>query len=163
MGYDTVESLAQRVAQLERENRRWRVGLILAVVLLVAAGVPAWTWSAVTPEEIRAKRFVLVDDAGNERGSLGFLGAGEPWLSLSNRAGDEVSLVIGNEGPKLSLWTSDRQRNVQLGILSGGSPVLQLNRPPFSRIELVLTKDSDEPRVLLRDARGHVFWRTPGR
>lgn len=162
MGYDTVESLVQRVAQLERENRRWRVGLALAVVLVVAAGVPAWTWSAGSPDELRAKRFVLVDDAGNDRGSFGLLVAGEPWLSLWNKAGDEVSLVIDDEGPRLSLWTSDRRRNVQLGIRDG-SPTLQFNRPPFSRIELVLTKDSGEPRVLLRDARGNVFWRTPGR
>jgi hypothetical protein len=64
--------LAQRVERLERENRWWRRGVALCLVLVVA---PLLIAQAPTPlRVVEAQRIVVRDDAGRIRATLGTMG-----------------------------------------------------------------------------------------
>jgi hypothetical protein len=72
----SLEPPTPRLDRLERELRRWRFISIaalagLSIVVLVAATAPA-------PKEIRAMRFVVVDDTDTKRAELGFKRATAP-------------------------------------------------------------------------------------
>ena len=72
MSEPTIEALARRVEQLERDNRRWRRGATLGLLLLVSGGLlgqaPVLPGAA---KVLEAERFNLRDGSGNLRGSLG--------------------------------------------------------------------------------------------
>jgi hypothetical protein len=69
MPEDSLEDLTRRLDRIERETRRWRAGSLIAVCAAFLLGA-----ASVGPsDEIRAKRFVSVDDAGRPRLELGQL------------------------------------------------------------------------------------------
>lgn len=63
-------TLTQRLDRLERELRRWKI-LGSAAVAVLALVVLMGAKGAKVPDEIRAKRFVLVDEIGKQRAVLG--------------------------------------------------------------------------------------------
>ena len=63
-----LSHLEDRVRTLEASARRWRRGTLAAGVLVV--GVLALGQASGPAESLRAKQFVLVDDAGVERARL---------------------------------------------------------------------------------------------
>lgn len=70
------QAITQRLGRLEREMRWWRLAAFLAggslgLLALVAAAKPD---TSSVPDEIRAKRFVLVDEAGRARAKLDMMG-----------------------------------------------------------------------------------------
>ena len=80
------------------------------VILALAAGfvggmtsqriapVPAWAQgSAPVPPEIRAHKFVLVDEAGVDRGVLGFGKKGAPALEMMDLKGRRRTFVADGE------------------------------------------------------------------
>lgn len=67
-------SLTERLERVERDNRRLKlagIGVVglMAVVCLLGA-------KADEVREIKARRFVIVDGLGNEKGALEFTGTG---------------------------------------------------------------------------------------
>ncbi len=98
MNRPTVESLAQRVRQLEKQNKFWR---LLGIVLL-AGFIVLVLIAQVTPKSvlkvIEANEFVLCDSTGNTRATLtakdGFVG-----LSLLDEYGDpHAGFFVGDKG-----------------------------------------------------------------
>lgn len=80
--YDNL-TLEQRVASLERQNRRQRLALLAIpfVALLIGAGAAEmadWKGKSITTEKL-----VLVDGAGKERGAW-YVHKGEPVLEFYN-------------------------------------------------------------------------------
>lgn len=86
----TMEILARRLEQVERDVRWWRRIRITALLVGAVAGLV----SAISPEvidEIRARRFVVVSDDGRERGVFGQQPRsilGEVGLYLLDKSGD---------------------------------------------------------------------------
>jgi hypothetical protein len=65
----TLRDLKGRLDRLETENRYWRVATACAPGIILLLGAT----SATPPDEIKAKRFVAVDDAGRPRMEMGQL------------------------------------------------------------------------------------------
>ena len=88
MSEPTMQALTRRVEQLERDNRRWRRGVALGLLLLGSAGLLGQ--APIVPgaaKAIDAERFNLRDGAGHLRGSLGVTSDGTASLILYNTAG----------------------------------------------------------------------------
>ncbi len=76
--------------RLDRENRRLKVLLVMAVVLLTASGMAAQLSTA----RMEAQEFVLTDESGSVRAVLG-QGRGFPILSFFDPATEDLGMVIG--------------------------------------------------------------------
>ena len=77
--------LEDRVKRLERENRRLKAAGLVSV--LVVGLVFLMGQAAEVPEEIKARKFSLVDASGVSRAVLG-IGADGPELALFDQIGD---------------------------------------------------------------------------
>lgn len=157
------EELTRRVARLERDARWWRLaavstGGLLALVALVGATPPQ---AAPIADEIRARRFVLVDQAGREQAYLGMGVVGtavrslEPELclgdreksgtcvypyGLSTRASHNGFVNLNPMGLRMTLGTVKVVINTGMGI---AGPALVLKGP--------------SPASVLVDEKGHVL------
>jgi hypothetical protein len=84
MAADDPDATLTRLRRLERANRRWRRGTLLAFAAAVALlATMAWSPSqAQGPRTVSAQRFVLVSPGGQAAGAaLEFTGRG-PELTL---------------------------------------------------------------------------------
>ena len=177
------ETLTQRLDRLERENRRWKraasaCSLVLALTLLSGAA------PTTMPEEIKARRLVLVDQRGVTRAILGtdfdhFEHLSQVALKLFDSKGKQrLHLFVHNDGPKdlhsgwpkagLSLLTEAEKEAASLNIKTDNSTDLLLrDGKSIGRAWIRLTQDG-KPSVLLFDendrlraAMGHVVLETP--
>lgn len=97
--------LLKRIDILERKHRRLQFGCLGALSLLAAsfllgASRPGHV-AAGAVEEVRAERFVIVDDTGRVRGTLGVVGD-DVRLSLLNTASSTDPGVLIEAGPSES-------------------------------------------------------------
>lgn len=114
MNESTPDTLTQRFDRLERETRRWKVFGSIAAVILAAVTVVNLVLLVVTTrslmramskeaadenteaeetaveEEVRAKRFVLVDDAGRLRAVLAMRAEGAVGLAFADADGNII-------------------------------------------------------------------------
>lgn len=110
MSEPTLGILAQRLDRLERVHRRWKiigsiVGALLALVtalnfvLLVGtarslvralSGADSEEEAEAVEDEVRARRFVLVDEAGAVRAMLAMRPDGSVALAFSDEKGNVV-------------------------------------------------------------------------
>jgi len=108
MSEPTMQTVMERLDRLERELRWWKrlggasaVGLALIIVLgATGAGVP---------DEIRARRFVVVASDGRSLGRLGTSPDGSPELVLYDSKGIERAILVLSQGaePMLHLRNED--------------------------------------------------------
>ncbi len=139
MNEPTMETLARRLDRVEREIRRWRcvavvAGGLLALVGLVGVAKPDTTS---VPDEIRAKRFVLVDEAGRARAKLSM---------------DSVT-YRGQPAPELRFLDEEDRRNVILSNLFG----LTIADDDTGKGRVDLTAGG----LTLSDKFGKVIWSAP--
>jgi hypothetical protein len=135
-----IDSLTHRLDRLEREKRWWRVLGVVAVSIIGIVMLTGATGNKVV-DEIRAKRFVLVDGEGSELGVweanyfsfhddkwIGtfsvHLKSGDPILRISGSAGEaNLGFPLGS-GPRLYLSEKDKVGGVNLGFLHKDTPEL---------------------------------------
>jgi hypothetical protein len=187
--------LADRVERLERSNRRLRLGLALAVVaslvacaaaagaVLSAHVMPDAVAARSVPEEVKARRFVLVDEAGLPRAVLERAESGGPQLLLTDAEGDmELGLFAVPGGIRgLALYDGDATRAAMTaspggaatvaveadGRASGGAITLAGSGSVVVRTwgaggDVSLASPADHPaRVEVRDAAGALTGRVP--
>src|SRR5207244_2465582 len=129
------DRLTERLESLERAQRRWR--LTSAATMLLLAGIGFTAAAAprspqLVPEaplmgpavgEIRAKRFLLVDDAGKLRAVLGAATGGAVSLGLIDNDDKirSVLIVDANGTPRLELFGADETRRVVLSVFPNRS------------------------------------------
>jgi hypothetical protein len=122
---ERLESLAARVEQLERRNRVWRrmsflgvASAVASLLLLTGRGPTAQDVRAAEDKtgvrEVKARRFVVVDDKGKERGYFGL----DPSNITPNVTylwfydGDNTSMVLlfaGNKAAEIDLDAGGRR------------------------------------------------------
>ena len=126
--------------------------------------VVAQATSSQVQEEIRAKRFVLVDEAGATRAVLGFNDRGNPGLVLRDAAGKtRAGLALQPDGtPGLALKDAAGKTRAALGLLAAdSSPGLVLgDAADKTRAGLGLDADGN-PSLDLYDAAGKPLWSAP--
>ena len=92
--------------RLDRENRRLKVLLVMAVVLLAASGITAQL-SRPAPR-MEAQEFYLTNESGSVRAVLG-TSQDSPILSFFDPATEDLGMVIGMtpSGPVLGVVQTD--------------------------------------------------------
>lgn len=164
-------SLTVRVTRLEQELRWWRaVGagtvLVLGVVALLGASQTA------VSDEVRAKRFTLVDGAGTTQAELGVYtsadGTQMPRLALWGKEGRLVAQF--DSFPSVNLLAKDQASRVTLSVRDDGDPGLAfMDHAGTTRVMLGRgeTKESGENKQLpvsslvLFGEDGKAVWRAP--
>jgi hypothetical protein len=162
-------TLVTRLERVERENRRWKViGLgvmtLMGLALLMGAAKPG------VQDEVRARRFTLVDDKGKIQGFLGFSAIGSPTLFLLDNP--TVTLFDSERRPRvqlsggvvksgLRLYAKDGDPLVDLYIEGGEWPRLSLyDKSKRRRVALEVLPDGS-PDLTLRDKDRKVIWKAP--
>lgn len=146
-----------RMGQAIMTKGQFRILLVLTVVAGFLGGAACNLTFRGTPavgqaqEEVRAKSFVLVDEArapraaltiqadgspclslsdaaGNPRAALSVLADGRPGLGLSDAAGKPRAVLGFKANGELGLWLADAKGKTRavLTLLAGGSPGLTL-------------------------------------
>ncbi|HET9133384.1 MAG TPA: hypothetical protein VFN90_03690 [Gemmatimonadales bacterium] len=99
--------LHARIAELERQTRRFRALLTLGVV--VALAVPLLAWRAGTPEILRVRGVIIVDEAGRERVVLGApIPDPKEGKRIAAATGLAINDTLGHERFGLSLFPDGR-------------------------------------------------------
>lgn len=98
-------ALTHRIERLEREARRWRCAAVFLGGVLGIVGLLGATAAGPVPvaEEIRARRFVLVDEAGQQRAYLAMEPAGKLSDEMRNVVGSALAAKIEEPQPRLLL------------------------------------------------------------
>jgi hypothetical protein len=124
MDEPTMGNLVKRIERLEQENRRWKWFAGYTAVTLLGLVLFSCAVSVKTPDEVRTKRIVVVDNQGTPRISLGKAKDGEKFALTLLRpsgvvaaevyetevGGDLISAGIGLNSikgePRVDLFTS---------------------------------------------------------
>ena len=156
-------NFAERLDKLERLNRttmRLALTALLSTgaVVWVGLGRPTTAQSNVrgVQNEVRARKFVVVDDAGTDLAELGILPDGGTRLIIRDKAkGTEVWLGTDDAGmPVLTLGRKSGEPLMELGVLDGQSPVFLMRAADGKRrVGMVVTK-SGSAGIGLYDAEG---------
>jgi len=106
---DASDGVMQRLDRMERELRWWRRVGVLAISLMTILALVSAAPTKV-PDQIRAKRFVVVDKTGRSLaelyGSESLSSKAHPVLALygsSGRTAIELGVFVG-ETPRLAFW-----------------------------------------------------------
>jgi hypothetical protein len=125
---ERLQSLEAAVARLTVENLRYRRSGRAAMLLAAAALLIAPMSASQPAGEIRAKRFVLVDDAGGTRGVLSVTADGSSALVLSDgRQRTRLVATVSREGTTdLTLSDSRDKPRLIAGVDASSTPFLSL-------------------------------------
>jgi hypothetical protein len=152
-------TLARRVEQLERTQRRWRRLATGAALGLVAVGLMG---QKPAPRVVEAERFVLRDAAGRARAEL--VVDGEQSVALRFKDADSMPrLSLGTENGAAVLVLNEQGGRVRAGLvtLSHGAPALTFyDSNGKNRAELALTREG-APALTITDRDGFLAWKTP--
>ncbi|MFQ5989797.1 MAG: hypothetical protein ACE5K9_07775 [Candidatus Methylomirabilales bacterium] len=156
MNEPTVESLARRLDQMERQNRcLMRLG---AMTLIGMAALALMGQATPVVKEVEAERFVLRDASGMRRGVLGVGSDGVATLALVGaEAKAQLVLLVGPRG-RPALWFHDKTgiRRIALGTLADGSPRLSLFDNAGKRRIIVDTLADGRGGLYLLDRNGQL-------
>lgn len=84
------KAVLTRLKKLERDSRLWKIIAVIAFVVLVIAAMSWYSWEK---GELSTERFVLHDQRGKERATLGLDAEGAPSLIFYNENGRVVALL----------------------------------------------------------------------
>ena len=145
---EKLEGLERELAKARRHTRLIVVG---GTVLAACAAFLLWTWAR--PTEVRARRFVLVDEEGQERATLSVDRHG-PALRLLDRKGNlRVVLAVDKDGPGLDLFDEKDNLSVVLGSNSDGVVLALADEEGKSGASLVAIKEGSGLRLADKNGR----------
>jgi hypothetical protein len=143
---------AERLARLERENRR--IKLLAGIAVLVLAGF-ALIGPSPESNENRAERFLLTDAAGKTRASLGVTAEGPELLFLDENNRSRSSIGATADGARFRLFDAQGRVRARLAAGQKGTELSFLDSTGIARAGLVLTAGlSGTPTLDLRDRTG---------
>jgi len=147
----------ERLARVERQCMMFKAGfalvtVALAVVLLIGASQDQDKTKVL--EEVRAKRFVLLDEAGKDRGGLATTKDG-PGLVLWNENGKpSVNLIAERLGASLALSDKTGTRRLNLDTSAGGTVLALADENGADRAGFVVTNFASV--LMLSDRNGKL-------
>lgn len=141
----TLNTLEQRLDRLEREVRWWKVfGAITAVglALFILLGATTVTLN----NEVRAKRFVLVDDNGVTRALLEVKGRVTSFEMLSEST-PRIAMSVSDIGGSY-LTVKGRGQHNSVGIYTmTDSPLVDLQTSTKADVVLQVPRDTPDPKL----------------
>jgi hypothetical protein len=177
MDQPSLDAVVQRLECVERENRRWKVASLLAVVALTSTLLMG---QARPSRELVAESFKLVNDRGDAVGTFDtFKGYPGVRLYAPGQTIPAAMLTIaegtsespdGQRGRTVTpqLVLSDRvdtsfpgsNTGLSLTIDSGSTNVLMTDRKGTVRVSLHTAADGT-PSIELREAGANTIWEAP--
>ena len=159
------EKIIERLIDLERACRWWRVMgslaivLVAGVVLMGAIGRQEGGESA----DIRAQAFVLIDREGKPRMDMRVAQNDSAHLVMMDREGlPRISFnVLTPGGADIVLRDQLGQPRAALSVLPDGRPGLSLYDTLGTTRAAVGILTDEQPRVVLYDQHGQVRWISP--
>jgi len=149
-------NLETRIERLERGDRRWRLaatvaGAGLALVVFMGQARPELG-------EVKARKFVLVDDEGTSRATLA-MEAGGPSLVLTDARGrGAIRLSVPKVPDKGTLYLSDGEARSDLELaMTQNGPVIHLNDKRGNRVRLA-TNELNAPLAAVYDEEGKLLF-----
>jgi hypothetical protein len=149
-------NLETRIERLERAGRRWRLAAIacgtgLALAVLMGQARPE-------PGEVKATKFVLVDEAGTSRATLAIESGGPSLVLTDTRGHGAIRLSVPKVPDKGTLYLSDREAggDLELAITQNG-PVIHLNDRRGNRVRLA-TNELNAPLAAVYDDEGKLLF-----
>jgi hypothetical protein len=152
--------MRERLDQMERELRRWRLGGLLTLSLVTV--VVATAMDDPPPKELRAETIRIVERNGKERIVLTAV-PGVPDMTFLDPAGESrLTLDIAEDHkPVVSVSDTAKGKGRLLLGIDDGSPTLQLyDRDGKKRVTLGVPKDTGA-LIRIYDAEGKVQGRFP--
>lgn len=143
---------AERIALLERSNRRMKAGMAGLVALIV--GLAILGVAAPTPKVLTAERFVLVDESGRERAELSSNTKASALQFLNSNGTDALVLTAGSGDNGVIL--SDKNGEDRLGFIasSDGTVDLSFYRDHGKQETLKITDNPEGTAISVRDSTG---------
>jgi len=158
----------ERLERLEVElgrARRWNrwllllVGLAVGACLVVSGLVGREAQAQAAQQEVRAQRFVLVDDNGKVRAKLETSPDGPALWLYDEKGKPRVVLTALKEGSVLNLYDEKGEPRAGLGLTEGRPGLSLYDETGKTRAALDLTEDG--PSLHLWDKDGKVLWQAP--
>ncbi len=148
--------LEQRIAALERRSRIWKIfGLGCMMTILL------WTcYPGGVPDEIRARRFALVDAEGRAYAELRMTDEGPGLYLLDSGGVARVSLVHSQEETALYLRDADDQVRIGVAQFAHGGGGVALHGAAAKGAAVLYFKG--EGSLTFYDSEGNVIERSPG-
>ena len=153
--------IRDRLTLLERESRRWRtaavlLGIALGLCLLLGQAKPE-------AKEVKAAKFVLVDEQGAPRGTLAMENGGPAFVLTDSRGKGVIRLQVPKVPAKAALYLSDptESTDAELAMTQTG-PVLHFNDRVGNRIRLA-TNELNAPLAAVYDAEGKKLFEVTGK
>ena len=169
---DRVANLEAELAQHKRRARRARWAPALAIgVCLIMFGLFEATTDRVTAQgkgyedEIRTRKFVLVNESGERRASMDVSNNDQPNLLLFGK-NEQLRVELNldnNDDPWLALYGKDGMARTSLGVFKEKSG-LGLEKPGLGlydkngkpRVSLGIFKE--KPGIIFFDRNGKITW-----
>jgi hypothetical protein len=156
-------SIEDRLARLERENRRLKVTVLLVLMLVATVFLMG---QARPPTNSPAEKFSLIRPGGGVLGAFTTF-EGKPWLVLYDSADTETNdrANVGVTGTDLaSVWVRGHGNDgsAQLSTSRDGQPWISLqDTSGRTRIRMTLIGLTQDPRIEMMDQAGTVTWSAP--
>jgi hypothetical protein len=134
------DRILERIDALEREIVRWRRLALCSASLLVIALVTAAAKVAKPPETVTARRaFVLADDRGTTRASLGITDDGSTSLAIFGKNGEaKPRILVGLDASESFASISINDRQFQKSVMVGN----HTSKEAGSELGLFVLKES---------------------
>jgi hypothetical protein len=153
--------ISDRLARLERESRRSRTA---AMFLAISLGLCLFLGQAKpAPTEVKAAKFVLVDDQGISRGTLTMENGGPAFVLTDSKGKGVIRLQVPKVPDKAAMYLSDpaESTDAELAMTQTG-PVLHFNDRVGNRIRLA-TNELNAPLAAVYDAEGKKVFEVTGK
>ena len=151
------QNLPGRVTRLERENRRLRLGGLMATVLLGGMLLLGQAAPSEIPKEIKAHQFTVVDEDGKSRAKLGQTG-----FTLLNDKGEPVVLLGSvQHGQRLLAFFEDGRPRLMLGKPDPDGTFLWFPKGQIKLRASLGVSDNGSPSLVLRGSDGKAVWQSP--
>ncbi len=149
-------NLEGRIARLERSTRIWRLaaimaGIALALTVFMGQAKPE-------PTEVKANKFVLVDEAGSSRATLAIEAGGPSLVLTDGRGRGAIRLSVPKVPDKGTLYLSDGEAGADLELaMTQNGPVIHLNDRKGNRVRLA-TNELNAPLAAVYDEEGKALF-----
>ncbi|HXE00191.1 MAG TPA: hypothetical protein VN646_26785 [Candidatus Acidoferrum sp.] len=154
-------NVQQRLARLERSNRRWRrVTLLVACAGALLLATFPQAPSLAQPRVVAAQRFVLLSPGGQAQGATLDFTARGPELVLFDPGGrPRLRVGVEEAGPGLHLLDARGAARASLALFEG-EPGFVLYDGGL-KVRAVISMAGDQPSVVLLDENKRRTFRAP--
>jgi len=143
------QTILERLAKLEKQNRRLKLGGIMTVTVLLALVLMGQ--APPSANIVEAQKFVLKDAHGNVRGWFGIMGTGSELMLGNDHAQPMMRLLVSTDASNLHFYGS-RKGGLNLSVDSGEPAIALVGADGNGGVGIAFGEEG--PRFTLEDRKG---------